>query len=155
MRLASGLDWILDRTVVPAETIRRIACDASVHRLITGPQSTIIDYGRSQRVVSDSLFDVLALRDHGCRFAGCTVPASGCDAHHAVHWLDDGDTEPDNVPLVCWHHHHWLHEQHWSIEPLGGGHFILNDPHGGAQLLRPPLVGLALPTRPRLPLDHL
>ena len=133
----------LDRTVVPAETIRRIACDASVHRLVTGPQSTILDYGRSQRVVSDSLFDVLALRDHGCRFAGCTTPASGCDAHHAVHWLDGGETEPDNLPLVCWHHHHWLHEQHWSIEPLGGGHFILIDPDGGAHPMRPPTIGAA------------
>lgn len=50
--------------------------------------------------------------------------------------------------LLCWFHHHLLHEQHWSIEPLGGGHFNLNDPHGGARLLRPPLVGLALPTEP-------
>ena len=137
------LETDLDRTVVPAETIRRIACDASVHRLITGPQSTIVDYGRSQRVVSDSLFDVLALRDHGCRFDGCTTPASGCDAHHATHWLDHGETEPDNLPLVCWHHHHWLHEQHWSIEPLGGGHFILIDPDGGPHAMRPPMIGLA------------
>ena len=140
----------LDRTVVPAETIRRMACDATVHRLVTGPQSTILDYGRAQRVVSDSLFDVLALRDHGCRFAGCTIPASGCDAHHALHWLDGGETEPDNVPLVCWHHHHWLHEQHWSIEPLGGGHFILIDPHGGAHPMRPPMIGAAPTHQPTL-----
>jgi hypothetical protein len=62
--------------------------------------------------------------------------------------IDDGHTEPDNLVLLCWFHHHLLHEQHWSIEPLGGGHFNLNDPHGGAQILRPPLVGLALPTDP-------
>ena len=62
---------------------------------------------------------------------------------------------PTTSSLLCWFHHHLLHEQHWSIEPLGGGHFNLNDPHGGAQLLRPPLVGLALPTQPRLPLDDL
>ena len=133
----------LDHAVLPADAIRRIACDASVHRLVTGPQSAIVDYGRSQRVVSDSLFDVLALRDHGCRFAGCTTPASGCDAHHALHWLDLGETEPDNLALVCWHHHHWLHEQHWSIEPLGGGHFILIDPDGGALTMRPPTIGAA------------
>lgn len=132
-----------DRAVVPAESIRRIACDSMVHRLVTGPQSAILDYGRSQRVVSDSLFDVLALRDHGCRFAGCITPASGCDAHHATHWLDLGETEPGNLALVCWHHHHWLHEQHWSIEPLGGGHFILIDPDGGAHTMRPPMVGAA------------
>ena len=51
-----------------------------------------------------------------------------------------------NLVLLCWFHHHLLHEQHWSIEPLGGGHFTLNSPRGDTQILRPPLVGLALPT---------
>ena len=137
-----------DRAVLPTEAIRRIACDSTVHRLITGPRSTILDFGRAQRLVSDSMFDVLALRDHGCRFAGCTTPASGCDAHHAIHWLDLGTTTLDNLALVCWHHHHWLHEQHWRIEPLGGGHFSLVDPDGGAHIMRPPMLGLA-PTLPR------
>ncbi|MGA9278951.1 DUF222 domain-containing protein [Ilumatobacter sp.] len=138
-----SLETDIDRSMLSTDAIRRIACDCTVNRLITGPQSTILDFGRTQRVVSDRLFDVLALRDHGCRFAGCTVPASGCDAHHAIHWVDGGATEPDNLPLVCWHHHHWLHEQHWSIEPLGGGHFILIDPDGGAHTMRPPMVGPA------------
>ncbi len=125
-----------------------MACDCNIHRYITNPLGTVVDYGRAQRVVSDSLFDTLLIRDHGCRWPGCGIPAGGCDAHHATHWLDGGHTEPDNLVLLCWFHHHLLHEQHWSIEPLGGGHFNLNDPHGGAQLLRPPLVGLALPTDP-------
>jgi hypothetical protein len=64
--------------------------------------------------------------------------------------LDDGDTEPDNLPLVCWHHHHWLHEQHWSIEPLGGGHFILIDPDGGRHPMRPPMIGAAPTHQPTL-----
>ena len=142
-----------DRIVVPAESIRRISCDCSVHRLITGPQSTILDYGRAERTVSDSLFDVLTLRDHGCRWDGCGMPASACDAHHVVHWADGGETEPDNLALVCWHHHHFLHEQHWSIQPLGGGHFISIDPHGGQHPMRPPTVGLAPPAEPSLPLS--
>ncbi len=137
--------------VVPIETIRRWACDAGIHRLITAPDGTILDYGRQTRNVSDPLFDVLLLRDHGCRWAGCTVPAGMCDAHHALHWLDDGETEPDNLVLLCWYHHHLLHEQHWSIQPLGAGHFQLTDPHGGRHHMRPPMIGLALP-RP-LPLD--
>ncbi|MGB0114469.1 MAG: DUF222 domain-containing protein, partial [Ilumatobacteraceae bacterium] len=32
--------------VLGAEAIRRMACDASVHRLITGPGGTILNYGR-------------------------------------------------------------------------------------------------------------
>ncbi|MFN3256755.1 MAG: DUF222 domain-containing protein [Ilumatobacter sp.] len=140
------LDTDLDATVVGAETIRRMACDCHIHRYITNPLGTVIDYGRRRRVVPDTLFDTLIVRDHGCRWQGCGIPAGSCDAHHAIHWLDGGTTKPDNLVLLCWFHHHLLHEQHWSIEPLGGGHFTLKNPHGESHPLRPPLVGLALPT---------
>ena len=151
-RSGGTIDTDHDRIAAPAESIRRMACDCNVHRYIANPLGTVIDYGRAQRVVTDSLFDTLMIRDHGCRWAGCGIPAGGCDAHHATHWLDHGETEPDNLILLCWYHHHLLHEQHWSIEPLGGGHFTLHDPRGSTQILRPPLVGLALPTQPQLPL---
>lgn len=105
-----------------------------------------------QRVVTDTQFDTLHVRDHGCRWPGCGIPAGSCDAHHATRWLDGGETAPDNLVLLCWFHHHLLHEQHWSIEPLGGGHFDLNSPRGDSQTLRPPLVGLTPPTQPPLPL---
>ena len=148
-----SLDTDTDRTIVSADTIRRMACDCNIHRYITNPLGTVIDYARTTRIVSDPLFDVLVIRDHGCRWPGCGIPAGGCDAHHATHWLDGGHTKPDNLVLLCWFHHHLLHEQHWSIEPLGGGHFNLNNPHdnphhGDVRLLRPPLVGAALPTTP-------
>lgn len=145
---AGSLDTDADRTVVPAEAIRRLACDSQIHRLIVGATSTVLDYGRAKRVVSDPLFDVLALRDHGCRFAGCTVPASGCDAHHAIEWIEGGTTEPDQLLLVCWYHHHWLHEQHWRVQPLGAGHFTLIDPSGDASAMRPPMIGVV--SAPRL-----
>ncbi len=145
-RTGSGvLDTNAARTVVSADAVRRMACDCDIHRLITGPQSTILDHGRSQRVVTDTLFDVLALRDGGCRINGCVTPAGACDAHHAVHWADHGVTEPDNLALVCWHHHHWLHEQHWRLQPHGAGHFTLIDPHGAEHPVRPPWLGHAPP----------
>jgi hypothetical protein len=91
------------------------------------------------------MFDQLVIRDHGCRITGCTAPPSACDAHHAKHWLDLGETELDNLILACWYHHHLVHEQHWRIEPQGAGHFTLIDPHGESRQLRPPMIGLALP----------
>jgi hypothetical protein len=143
-----SLDTHLDRTVVPAHTIRRLACDCGLHRYVTNPLGTVVDFGRQQRTVTDPQFDRLVVRDHGCRWPGCHHPAAGCDAHHADHWLDGGETEDDNLVLLCWFHHHLLHEQHWSIEPLGAGHFHLLDPAGRSQPMRPPLVGLALPLFP-------
>ena len=50
--------------------------------------------------------------------------------------------EPDNLPLLCWHHHHTVHEQHWSIEPLGAGHFQLISLTGVTMPMSPPLLTL-------------
>ncbi len=59
------LDTNAGRSTLTAQAVRRMACDAGIHRLITGPESTILDYGRHTRTVSDTQFDALALRDHG------------------------------------------------------------------------------------------
>ena len=140
-----SLDTNHGRIVVSTETIRRLACDAGIHRLVHAPDGTTIDYGRQTRAVSDSLYDQLIIRDHGCRIPGCPIGPAACDGHHAKHWLDLGETELDNLILACWYHHHLLHEQHWRIVPLGAGHFTLIDPHGETHELRPPMIGLALP----------
>jgi hypothetical protein len=50
--------------------------------------------------------------------------------------------------LLCWYHHHLLHDQHWSIEPLGAGYFTLQMPDGRRRDLRPPLIGAAMPAPP-------
>ncbi len=81
-------------------------------------------------------------RDGGCRWPGCDIEAAFCDAHHAQHWGDLGETEPDNLALLCWHHHHCLHEQHFSLEPLGAGHFQLHTPTGTTHDTRPPRITL-------------
>jgi hypothetical protein len=142
---AGTIDTGSGRIVVSPATIRRLACDAGFHRLVYAADGTILDFGRQTRTISDPLFEVLAARDHGCRILECPAPPGACDAHHAQHWADDGDTEPDNLPLLCWFHHHLVHEQHWSIKPLGGGHFILIDPDGGEHEMRPPMIAAALP----------
>lgn len=142
------LDTNGEHLVVGAEAIRRLACDCGIHRYVTDPQGTVVDFGRQQRTVTDTLFDQLVVRDHGCRWPGCSSPPAACDAHHAIHWLDGGTTKPDHLALLCWHHHHLLHEQHWSLKPLGGGHFELSDPTGFTRPMRPPVVGLALPQDP-------
>lgn len=69
-----------------------------------------------------------------------------CDAHHAIHWADGGDTAPDNLVLLCWYHHHVLHEQHWRLEPLGAGHFELSDHRGEYRRFSPPRLDVI--TRP-------
>ncbi len=134
-------------TVVSSAAIQRLACDAGIHRYVANAPDLKVHYGRQTRSISDPLYELLCLRDHGCRWPGCDTPSALCEGHHAQTWtLDHGHTEPDNLVLICWYHHHLLHEQRWRLQPLGAGHFQLHAPHGhGVELLRPPMVGPNLP----------
>lgn len=100
----------IDETgVVTPETARRIACDASVHRIITRGDSEVLDVGRRTRVVPPALRRALVLRDRGCRYSGCDRPHRWCDAHHLVHWADGGETNLSNLVLLCRRHHRRVH----------------------------------------------
>ena len=137
---------LLDDELITPERAKRLTCDAAIHRLLTIGGSAILDYGRQTRSVPDPLWQLLVTRDRGCRFDGCEVPAEMCDAHHAIHWSDGGETAPDGLVLLCWYHHHWLHEQHWRLEPLGAGQFELRDAKGDYQRFSPPRLDVI--TRP-------
>jgi hypothetical protein len=90
---------------VPSETARRLACDASITRVITRGPSEPLEIGRKTPVISAALRRAVAVRDRGCRFPGCDRPMSWCDAHHVVHWADGGRTDLSNLILLCRRHH--------------------------------------------------
>ena len=100
----------IDGTSVPVETIRRLACDAGVVRIVVGPEGEPLDVGRSQRTVTPAIRRALDLRDRGCRWDGCDRPASWCDAHHVRHWARGGATSLDNMVLLCRRHHTAIHD---------------------------------------------
>src|SRR5687768_18494245 len=77
--------------VVP-ETARRIACDASLMRVVLAGRSEPLDVGRRTSVVPPSMRRAVIVRDRHCRFPGCGRPHTWCDAHHVVHWADGGAT---------------------------------------------------------------
>ena len=121
-----------------AETVREATCDANLHRLITLGRSTVLDFGAATRTASDSQFLVLTARDEGCRFPGCTMPPSACDAHHIRHFTGGGGlTDVDNLALMCFVHHQLIHSAGWSI--TGTGHTIrITSPTGDVMESRPP-----------------
>ena len=98
-----------DCGTVTAEAARRLACDASVARVIVGPRSEPLDVGRRTPVVSAALRRAVVVRDSGCRFPGCDRPPAWCDAHRIVHWADGGETSPRNLILLCRPHHRLAH----------------------------------------------
>jgi Domain of unknown function (DUF222)/HNH endonuclease len=99
----------LDGTRVAPETARRLACDASVSRVITAGGSEPLELGRRTPVVPTGLRRAVVLRDGGCRFPGCDRSQGWCDAHHVVHWADGGQTNLSNLLLLCRPHHRAVH----------------------------------------------
>ena len=93
----------------------RVGCDATVTRIVLGPESAPLDVGRTQRLFTPSQRLALSVRDGGCRFPGCSLPSRYTDAHHIVSWLDGGSTDLANGVLLCRHHHRRVHEGGWEI----------------------------------------
>jgi hypothetical protein len=97
---------------IPAETARRLACDATLSRIIVDHDGTPVSAGEARRVIPRTLRRALGLRDGGCTHPGCDMPVRWCDAHHIVHWADGGKTELSNLRLLCRTHHTHEHDHH-------------------------------------------
>ncbi|HVS05355.1 MAG TPA: DUF222 domain-containing protein [Candidatus Dormibacteraeota bacterium] len=102
-------------TPVSSVTVQRLACDASIARVVFGPGSVVVDVGRAARVVSGATRRALNARNQHCQWPGCERTASWSAAHHLVHWIQGGATDLSNLILLC-HRHHWMvHEGGWKL----------------------------------------
>jgi hypothetical protein len=114
---------------LPIESVRRIACDASVIRIIENEAGDPLNVGRKDRVVSSPLRRALILRDRCCRFPGCTHD-KWLDAHHVKHWIDGGVTSLANMLLLCSRHHRLLHEGEFTIQKGFEGNWYFRNRSG-------------------------
>ena len=57
-----------------------------------------LDVGTTTRLFTPALRQAVYLRDKGCTFPGCTMPASWTDLHHVIHWIFGGVTGPSPSP---------------------------------------------------------
>lgn len=122
---------------ITPETARRLACDASVVRIITGPDGLPLDVGRAQRTASAAIRRAVEVRDGHCVFAGCDAPPEWCDLHHVVHWAFGGPTSCDNGALVCETHHTSCHEGGFTVRrDPGTGRWHTYRPDGTEVLIR-------------------
>ena len=106
------LDW---GGTVPAETVRRMACDAAITR-ITGVGELEQEITHASRTIPPSTRRALVARDRHCVFPGCGRPPSWCVGHHLKFWADNGPTTLENLGLLCEGHHRKVHEEGWTLE---------------------------------------
>jgi hypothetical protein len=113
---------------IPAETARRLACDASLVA-IAERSGQPLSVGRKTRAIPPALRRALHSRDHGCCFPGCNQRRF-VDAHHIEHWARGGETKLSNLLLLCRHHHRMVHEGGYHVEHRLGGGPIFRRPDG-------------------------
>ena len=118
---AADLEWAQP---IPAETARRLACDAAITPVFLGSESDQPQAGPTSRSISGSQRRALVVRDKGCRFPGCDRPPDWTDAHHLRHWADGGKHVMDNLVLLCRRHHRMVHEEGWQLVVTAEGNIV-------------------------------
>lgn len=114
---------------IPGSQIDRAFCIVGTRDVTVDTSGNPLDVGRELRFYSTWQRIALAVRDGGCMWTGCRVPASYCEAHHIDHWCEDnGRTDIDRGILLCRFHHMTLHNRGFRITREGKGPFVLEAP---------------------------
>ena len=118
-----------DGPSLPAETVRRLACDASLVTVLEDEEGEPLNVGRKTRSIPPALRRALNARDRGCRFPGCPN-THYVDAHHIHHWAKGGETKLSNLVQLCRFHHRQVHEGRVVVEILDDGAVRFIKPNG-------------------------
>jgi len=123
---------LADGTLVPRSTAERLLCEADVTELVTwlraNGMTDVIATNHLRRHATATQRQILAERDRGCVFPGCSMPVKWTDAHHLTPYEICQTTHVDNLVLLCRHHHHAVHE---------GGYQMSRGPDGTIRVIRP------------------
>ena len=114
---------------VSAETSRRLSCDAGVVHWLENNRGESLSVGRKTRTIPPAIRRALRRRDGGCCFPGCTC-SRFVDAHHITHWADGGETNMNNLVLLCRRHHRMVHEEGFGVHSQASGQVYFTDPQG-------------------------
>lgn len=112
------------------------------HRHVGTSGGAVLAYGRRRRAPSPAQLRALHLRDGCCQTPGCGRTRF-LHAHHVRFWRRGGETDLDNLILLCGSCHRALHLGRFAISALGRQRFEFRDIRGRVWLPAPPIEGLA------------
>jgi hypothetical protein len=79
-------------TVLPVETLRRMACCANIIPAVLGTDGVLRDLGRGARLASREQRRALRAMYPTCGIPGCRVGFEQCVIHHIRYWENHGRT---------------------------------------------------------------
>lgn len=135
---SSELPGELERDgLISADTVRRLACDATVVIAVDDSVGHTMYEGRQRRYPTQTQRREIMRRDRHCRFPGCTN-ATFVNPHHIRWWKPHrGTTDLPNLALLCEHHHHLVHSKQWSVSGNANEVLTFVGPTGRAMVSRP------------------
>ncbi|MFZ4718146.1 MAG: DUF222 domain-containing protein [Ilumatobacteraceae bacterium] len=123
---------------VAEHTANAALCDCLIHTLMRDAAGAPTGFGRERYSVPRKLFNEIAARDGGCRVKGCTRPPKWTHAHHIAWWTrDGGETEYDNLVLLCTRHHQMVHRLDLTLRWVDGWDLEITWPDGTRTVSKP------------------
>jgi hypothetical protein len=117
---------------VTRSVLEQMCCDARFTRFIMSGPTQVLDMGRATRLVTNPQRRALVVRDRRCRFPSCNRRTQWCDVHHIAGWVESlGETNINNLILLCRRHHTLVHNSRWTIERVASGEFEFTHPARG------------------------
>ena len=123
--------------LIDAETVRRVACDATIAVAADDHAGHTMYEGQARRYPSDAQRREIMRRDRHCRFPGCNHVIF-VNPHHIRWWkAHGGPTDLPNLVLLCEHHHHLVHSKHWTVSGDANDELTFVGPSGRVMTSRP------------------
>ena len=116
----SGIATLDTGDTIGLTAAMRLANECDLFTTVFDRHGAILCAGRTERLANRAQRRALAARDGGCSFPGCTRPASWCQAHHVIAWIDGGPTDLDNLALLCGFHHRSFEQAGWLVRIVDG-----------------------------------
>jgi hypothetical protein len=134
-RDADGTCELDNGPALAPETVRRLACDASIV-IVTGDGERVQISDKAPAIPA-STRRAVHRRDEGCRFPGCSARAF-TNIHHLHHRAKGGSNDLRNLLELCWHHHRLVHEGGWNVRLDDQGEVLAIRPNGNILRAPPP-----------------
>ncbi|WP_439377750.1 DUF222 domain-containing protein [Amycolatopsis lexingtonensis] len=113
----AGLVTLDGGETLTVSQLRKLLCDAKIYPAVLGGEGQVLDLGRSARTATPAQRRALAVRDRGCTRPGCPRGPKWTTPHHVIFWAaHGGETNINDLALVCERCHQLIHHGGWDVE---------------------------------------